>query len=462
LSIELVFASTTQLAAAIRVGEVSATEVLQAHLAQIARDNPALNAVITLDGEGAEQRAREADAALARGEIWGPLHGVPFTLKDAHATAGMRTTTGSPSLAATIPNVDSPVTARLKAAGGILMGKTNVPTMLADYQTNNPVFGRTNNPWNVERTPGGSSGGAAAALAAGMTPFEVGTDLSGSIRLPAHFCGVYGLKPTEQRVPRTGLIPGLPGPRSIRIMSCIGPMARTVEDLVLLYGLLAGPGGGDTDVAPVPVEELPPLDLKQLRVAVAPTFGDWPVAFELRAAIAQLAKQLQPLCATVEEVHLPAGRVEEDLQRCSALQDLLFGAFGSEGNHPLPTLAAYLEALALRDQAILAWEQFFEEWDVLLCPPSLTSAFAHCETGSPLRVDEQEVSYWLVGAHSTLFNYTGHPAVVLPYTQDREGLPLGIQLASKRWSESRLLAIAQALMPVTGPFHRPLARGEQE
>ena len=155
---ELVFASTTQLAAAIRTREVSATEVLQAHLAQIARENPALNAVITLDGDGAEQRAREADAALARGEIWGPLHGVPFTLKDAHVTAGMRTTTGSPSLADTIPNVDSPVTARLKAAGGILMGKTNVPTMLADYQTSNPIFGRTNNPWNFERTPGGSSG----------------------------------------------------------------------------------------------------------------------------------------------------------------------------------------------------------------------------------------------------------------------------------------------------------------
>jgi amidase len=436
--------------------------VLQAHLAQIARDNPALNAVITLDVEGAEQRAREADAALARGEIWGPLHGVPFTLKDAHATAGMRTTTGSPSLADTIPTIDSPVTMRLKAAGGILMGKTNVPTMLADFQTSNPVFGRTNNPWNIERTPGGSSGGAAAALAAGMTPFEVGTDLSGSIRLPAHFCGVYGLKPTEQRVPLTGLIPGLPGPRPIRIMSCIGPMARTVEDLALLYGLLAGPGGGDTDVAPVPVEELPPLDLKRLRVAVAPTFGDWPVASEMRAALERLAKQLQPLCATVEEVQRPSGRVQEDLQRFSALLDLLFGAFEAEGNHPLPTLAAYLEALALRDQAILAWEQFFEEWDVLLCPPSLTTAFAHCEPGSTLRVDEQEVSYWLVSAHSALFNYTGHPAVVLPYTQDREGLPLGIQLVSKRWSESRLLATAQALVPVTGPFHRPLARREQE
>src|SRR6266702_2042955 len=225
---DIVFSSTTQLAAAIRAGGVSATEVLEAHLAQIATRNPALNAIVTMDAERAHERAREADAALARGEVWGPLHGVPFTLKDAHATAGMRTTTGFPPLADYVPKVDSTVTARLKAAGGILLGKTNVHMMLADpAQSMNPIFGRTSNPWNVGRTPGGSSGGAAAALAAGMTPFDIGTDLSASIRIPAHFCGVYGLKPTEQRVPLTGLIPGLPGPRPIRIMSCLGPMART-------------------------------------------------------------------------------------------------------------------------------------------------------------------------------------------------------------------------------------------
>jgi len=194
--IDIVFASARQVAAAIRAGHVSATEVLEAYLAQIASHNPALNAIITMDAERARERAREADEALARGELWGPLHGVPFTLKDAHATSGMRTTTGFPPLADYVPQEDSTVTARLKAAGGILIGKTNVPVMLADYQSNNPIFGRTNNPWNSERTPGGSSGGAAAALASVMTPFEIGTDLSASIRIPAHFCGVFGLKPT--------------------------------------------------------------------------------------------------------------------------------------------------------------------------------------------------------------------------------------------------------------------------
>ncbi len=186
---DIVFSSTTQLAAAIRAGHVSATEVLEAHLAQIATHNPTLNAIITMDAERAHERAREADKALARGQVWGPLHGVPFTLKDAHATAGMRTTTGFPPFADYVPQEDSTMTARLKAAGGILIGKTNVAMMLADYQSSNPIFGRTNNPWNVERTSGGSSGGAVAVLASGMTPFEIGTDLSASIRILVHFCG---------------------------------------------------------------------------------------------------------------------------------------------------------------------------------------------------------------------------------------------------------------------------------
>ncbi len=453
---DIVFSSTTQLAAAIRAGHVSAIEVLQAHLAQIDTHNPTLNAVITLDAERAYERAREADAALARGEHWGPLHGVPFTLKDAHATAGMRTTTGFPPLANYVPKVDSTVTARLKAAGGILMGKTNVHVMLADpAQTDNPIFGRTNNPWNIERTPGGSSGGAAAALAAGMTPFEIGTDLSASIRIPAHFCGVCGLKSTEHRVPLTGLIPGLPGPRPVRIMSCLGPMARTVEDLALLYSIIAGPDGHDTEVAPVPVDEVPQLALKHLRVAFAPTFPGFPVAAEIRAAVEELAKQLSPQCAAVEEATLPPVDFNQEFARAGEMIDMITGAFQPEEQERPTTLAQYLEALHIRDQSILAWEHFFEEWDMLLCPPSMVTAFPHCQPGSPLQVDGQEVVYWMVSAHGAVFNYTGHPAVVLPYQLDRDGLPIGIQLVGKRWNESRLLAGAKALSEVTGSFQRP-------
>ena len=452
---DIVFSSTTQLAAVIRAGHVSATEVLEAHLAQIERHNPALNAIVTMDIEQARKRAREADEALARGELWGPLHGVPFTLKDAHATAGMRTTTGFPPLDH-VPQEDSTVTARLKAAGGILIGKTNLFVMLADpAQSTNPIFGRTNNPWNIERTPGGSSGGAAAALAAGMTPFDIGTDLSGSIRIPAHFCGLFGLKPTEQRVSLIGLIPGLPTPRSVRIMSCIGPMARTVEDLALLYSIIAGPDGRDTEVQPVPIDEVPHLALKHLRIAFAPTFPGFPVAAEIRDAVKALAQQLGPFCAAVEEAALPEVDFNQELMNAGALIGMMIGAFQPEELERPITLAQYLEALHRRDQSIIAWEQFFEKWDVLLCPPSMITAFPHCEPGSPLRVDDQEVAYWMVSSHSTLFNYTGHPAVVLPYQLDRDGLPIGIQLVGKRWGESRLLAMAQALSEVTGAFQRP-------
>jgi len=451
---DIVFSSTTQLAAVIRAGHVSATEVLEAHLAQIATHNPTLNAIVTMDAKQAYKRAREADEALARGELWGPLHGVPFTLKDAHATAGMRTTTGFPPLDH-VPHEDSTVTARLKAAGGILLGKTNVAMLLADYQTTNPIFGRTNNPWNIERTPGGSSGGAAAALAAGMTPFDIGTDLSASIRIPAHFCGVCGLKPTEQRVPLTGLIPGLSTPRSVRIMSCIGPMARTAEDLALLYSIIAGPDGRDTEVQPVPVGEMPNLALMNLRVAFAPTFPGFPVAAEIRTAVEELAKQLSPMCAAVEEATLPQVDFNQELMNAGALIGMMVGAFQPEEQERPATLAQYLEALDRRDQSILAWEQFFEKWDVLLCPPSMVTAFPHCEPGSQLHVDGQEVTYWMVSAHGTLFNYTGHPAVVLPYKLDRDGLPIGIQMVGKRWDESRLLAMAKALSEVTGAFQRP-------
>lgn len=242
---DIVFSSTTQLASAIRAGRLAAAEALEAHLAQIEKHNPALNAVVTSQPEQARKRAREAE----RTKRWlgassgGPLHGVPFTLKDAHSTAGMRMTVGFPPLADHVPQKDSAVTVRLKEAGGILVGKTNVAEMLADFQTTNPIFGRTNNPWNLERTPGGSSGGAAAARASGMTPFEIGTDLSASIRIPSAYCGVFGLKPTERRVSLTGVVPDPRNtPRSMRIMSCVGPMTRTVEDLALIYRIIAVPG----------------------------------------------------------------------------------------------------------------------------------------------------------------------------------------------------------------------------
>jgi amidase len=452
---DIVFSSTTDLAAAIRTGQVSAIEVIEAHLAHIEQHNPALNAIITLDADGARQRAKDADVALAQGEVWGPLHGVPFTLKDAFATNGMRSTVGFPDFDH-VPDDDSTIAARLKGAGGILMGKTNVPPMLADFQSHNPIFGRTNNPWNLERTPGGSSGGSAAAVASGMTSFDIGTDLSGSIRIPAHFCGIYGLKPTEHRVPLTGIFP-LPYPsrRSVRHISCIGPLTRTVEDLRLVYSLIAGPDGRDTEVKPVPIEEIPSLTVKNLRVAIAPTFPGLPASEATQQAVRTLGQRLAEQKAMVEEVPLPESDLGEMLSSAVGLIETMMGAFQPAGDTPKPTVDDYLAVLDRRDHSIRAWEQFFGAWDVLVCPVAMTTAFPHCDSGSPLLVDDQVVDYWAISAHATVFSYTGHPAVVIPYTQDADGLPLGLQLVGKKWSESRLLAIANAISAVTGGFRRP-------
>jgi amidase len=232
-------------------------------------------------------------------------------------------------------------------------------------------------------------------------------------------------------------------------------MARTVEDLALLFTIIAGPDGYDTDVAPVPVEEMPQLELQRLRIAFAPTFPGYPVAAEMREAVEEFAGRLSALGAFVEEAALPQVDFQQELASAGALIGMMMGAFQPEEQERPTTLAHYLEALDIRDQSIAAWEHFFEKWDVLLCPPSMMTAFPHCEPGAPLSVDGQEVSYWMVSAHSTVFNYTGHPAVVLPYKLDRDGLPIGVQLVGKRWDESRLLAMAKALSEVTGAFQRP-------
>jgi amidase len=332
----------------------------------------------------------------------------------------------------------------------VLIGKTNVAMLLADYQSSNPLFGRTNNPWHPARTPGGSSGGAAAAVASGMTPFDIGTDLSGSLRVPAHYCGLFGLKPTEHRVSLDGIVAGPPdAPRPIRLMSSIGPIARTAADLALLYRIIAGPDGRDTDVPPVPIDDLPVVNLQRLRIAVAPALSSFPVAAALGQAVQEMAALLSPFCQAVEMPTLPA----IDATRFFEPAQMALSGLGP--GEVSPPLAQYLKALHHRDQFIVAWERFFEEWDVLLCPPSMVSAFPHCEPGTPLDVDGREESYWVAHAPSTWFNYTGHPAVVLPFTRDVDGLPIGVQLVGKRWGESRLLAIAQAVSELTDGFRRP-------
>jgi amidase len=478
---DLIFATAHELAATIRERHASAVEVLDAHLARIARHNPALNAIVTLNEEEARVRAQEADTALARDNVWGPLHGVPVTIKDSFATAGLRTTSGFPPLANYIPAKDATAVARLRAAGAVVLGKTNLPVLVHGFQSDNPVFGRSNNPWNLGRTPGGSTGGGAAALAAGLSPLEIGSDYGGSVRIPAHYCGLFSIKPTERRVPLTGHIPELPGqPRSIRHVATPGPLARSVPDLKLALQLIAGPDPSQPEIPPLSLTPVPEQPWRALRAAWIDDFGGLPVTRDTRGALAGLVAELEQRGCTVA-CSMPEGfdfpgiwETYGELRQCeigsamsSELEAECAANFGVSATSPDPemrgmarrlnaTLRQYTETLTKRDAYIAAAEQFFESWDVLLCPVTVGPAFPHCAPGTPIAVDDRHVPYRLGGTgYTSPFNLTGNPSVVIPLARSTDGLPIGVQLVGPRWSEMKLLAIAERLVEVTGPFQRP-------
>ncbi|HEU5294255.1 MAG TPA: amidase [Burkholderiaceae bacterium] len=431
------------IAHAIRQRERSAVETLELHAQRIAKLNPTLNAMVALDLESAHQRAREADAALARGETWGPLHGVPFALKDCHEVAGFPTTVGAPMFARYRPARDGAVMRQLRAAGAIVFARTNVAEYLADYQCANPVYGRTSNPFDASRTSGGSTGGA-AAVATGMTPFDVGTDLAGSVRLPAAFCGVYGLKPTEHRISAAGVHPNPQGhPRQVRALSCVGPLTRSVDDLALLMEVLGKPGVEDVDVPPVPLRE-PERGAAGLRVAYVPSLDGGPVAASSTQAVKWAAKALVQSGAIVEEVATPLAELADDLRAHGEIVEMMLGAF-RDSKKPKPTFEDHLRVSARRDERTAALERWFAHWDVLLCPVAMTNAFKHCETGAQIDVDGKLEPYMRLGSHLAAFNYTGHPALSVPAGFDDQGLPLGVQLVAARWHDGKLLALARAL-----------------
>lgn len=451
---ELVEHSAGQLAQMISDREVSAVEVVEAHLAQIERHNPALNAVVTLDADGALAQARAIDSTRHNGA----LAGVPITLKDCHETAGMRTTSGYPPLADYVPAEDGTVAARLRAAGAIVVGKTNVSPLLADSQSDNEVFGRTNNPWNLSRTPGGSSGGAAAAIAARMTPLDIGSDIGGSIRMPAHCCGIAGIKPTERRVSNHGHIPDLPGhPRGARYMNSIGPMGRDIDDLALALALIEGPDGFDHDVPPRITDGLPALpdiDPARIPLAFATSFPGLPVSADTRMAIERVVGRFEAEGSQIDE-RLPDINVDEQLEVRATLRRYV-RIFTEPTDEPLPA-EDYFHALDRRDHFIRAWQRFLND-TVLICPVMMTTAFPHCPRDTPVTVDGVEHPYSQIADYCRPFNLTGQPVVTIPVGLDRDGLPIGIQIVGPLWSDVRLLAIAKAITVITEPIGWPPAQ----
>src|SRR5690606_27612481 len=286
------YSSAGALAAAIRRGELTCEAVVTSCLARIREVNAALNAVVQLAADSATARAREADAALARGESWGPLHGVPMTIKDSLDTAGVISTGGTLGRRDFVPENDATVVARLRDAGAILLGKTNTPELTLSFETDNLIYGRTSNPYDLTRSPGGSSGGAAAIIAAGGTPFDIGSDYAGSIRLPAHFCGIAGIKPSAGRVPRTGPIFPFGGVQDS--YQQVGPMARYVDDLILLLPLIMGPDFVDPGVVPQPYGDPRSLELSTLRVSFHTDNGVMTPDPAVREAVEAAARALEP------------------------------------------------------------------------------------------------------------------------------------------------------------------------
>lgn len=430
---ELVFTPAYQLAAAIRHRQVSASEVLEAHLEQIARHNPKLNAIITLNEEEARKQAQAADEAIDQDRLWGPLHGVPFTLKDVHDTAGLRSTMGATHLADRIPAEDSDVAARLKASGGILLGKTN-----AALSPDNP-FGKTKNPWDLERTPGGSSSGSVAAIAAGLSPLDIGSDANGSILAPSHYSGIFGMRPTEHRVPN-GWFPTDVHPLW-RNLLVLGPMARSVEDLSIALRVIAGPSRRESLVPPVPWRNLPHLTLAGLKIAWTASFPGTPIAEDIVTGIEYLVQKLAHKGAQVRQC-LP----QVDLAAQSRMANRFFFTIIGAYETPPSSLGDYFTVLHERESFIERWEDFLSDWDAFLCPVWFFTAPKY---GFAPEIPEDAIR------PIALSSVTGQPAVVIPLGKDRDGLPVGVQLIGRRWEDERLLAIADRVADLTGGYQRP-------
>lgn len=475
------FASAGELAKRIRDKQVGCLELLDHFIDRTERFNPALNAIVWMDAERARDRARAADAALAKGEVWGPLHGVPMTVKESFNLTGSPTTWGIPAHRDNVTAENATLVARMLAAGTVIFGKTNVPLQLSDWQSFNVIYGTTNNPWNKERTPGGSSGGSAAALAAGLTGLEAGSDIGASIRNPAHYCGIFGHKPTYGLVPPRGqALPGSFAPSDIAV---VGPMARSAEDLDLSLSIAAGPDileeAGWQVTLPPPRRE----HLRDFRVAVMPSDPNSEVQQSYQGRIVAVAEQLAKLGATVSF----EARPEIDTRRAFQVYLLLLRAATSrrqsdeevarfrtvvaaaqDADESYPVQMARGIALSHRDWLILnnermamrlAWQAFFQDWDLLLCPAAASSAWPHDQAGErhertiPVNGKPVPTTDQLFWAGFSGMAYL--PSTVSPIGLDEEGLPLGLQAIAGHLQDRTSIAFARLLAQEIGGFQPP-------
>jgi len=465
------FQSASALASLIRRKKIGCAELLELYLARVEKYNPTLNAIIATDLEGARRRARAADRALARKKPWGPLHGVPMTIKESYDVVGMPTTWGVPELKDHVPPRNALAVDRLLGAGVVLFGKTNVPIYLADYQSYNAIYGTTNNPWDLSRAPGGSSGGSAAALAAGLTGFEAGSDIGSSIRNPAHYCGVFGHKPTWGIVPPRGQ--ALPGRVSQADISVIGPLGRSAEDLEIGLGVMAGPDEIDTAGYKLTLAKPRQKALRDFKVAVMLTDPVSEVDLEVQARVQAVAEFLASKRAKVSDRARPdvdaweaqrvyiqllraatSGRLtpeefEKNLEAIKTLEPQDESYYARMVRANIISHRDWLVANERRHKMRWKWHEFFKEYDLLLCPAAASAAFPHDQQGerhertieiNGRRVPTTDQLFWA--------GYSGMvylPSTVAPAGFTKSGLPVGVQIVGPQYGDRTCIHMARLL-----------------
>jgi amidase len=474
------FKSAAELAELVRTRKVSATELLELFLARIEKHNRKLNAVIWMDAEKARTRAKAADLALAKGEVWGPLHGLPMTIKESFTVAGSPTTWGLPDMKGNITETSALAVERLEKAGANIFGKTNVPVLLADWQSYNDVYGTTSNPWNTDLTPGGSSGGSAAALAAGLTGVDAGSDIGSSIRNPAHYCGVFGLKPTYGIIPlRRHALPGAFAPTDI---SVVGPLARGAADLDIMLDVMSGPDELDDACWRLELPRSPAKSLKDMRIAVKLSDHNAETDSEYAGKLQALVDDLARKGAKVQEIE-PA----IDTRRLHELYVLLLRA-ATSGRTPVADMERWKAALAEHgaqkepylDQMVrgvglshkewialnnerhklrFAFDAFFKDWDVLLCPVTASAAWPHDQKGerwqrqitvNGKRVRTTDQLFW-AGYSGVVYL----PSTVGPAGLTRAGLPVGYQAIAAHGRDKTAIAFSRFVEREIGGFVPP-------
>jgi len=466
---ELTLLPAVAMAQQIRAKKVSPVELVEAHLAQIEKLNPKLNAFVQVSAAVARGQARQAEDAVMRKQKLGPLHGVPLSIKSSIAVSGFRHEAGTKLRTGLVAQADAPLVSRLRDAGAIILGTTNTPELLMAWETDNRLYGRSNNPWDCSRTPGGSSGGEAAAIASGCSAGGVGSDGGGSIRVPAHFSGICGLKPTPGRIPATGHFPTSVGP--FALLGVVGPMARSVADLKVLFEAMQGPDSGDPSAAPVPVRWPGKEDLRALCIGCFEDDDRTPVTAETRAAVNTAAQGLKRAGFTVEHFRPQGLEAARQLwwrffgvtggmllgpmtkSREAELSPLLQEFSSWVAAEPAHTAQTLLDTWVQRDVVRMQIFEQMRDHPILLCPAAAIPAFRHGERS--WKIDGKTVQYLDAWSYSEWFNLLGTPAVVVPVGQSQEGLPIGVQISARPWQEELVLEVAAAVEQACGNWRKP-------